>query len=152
MSIELRFVSEREGKITNDVSVDSETLIARDNLKAGEISGHTPGPWKWMRNDTESGLDGDSPLMSQSGERVLQLGDCYPSGGEPNAANANLIAAAPELLEALENLLWHAEQLEEFQESERGKGQTIDQMYAAGEMHAYMVAAKALISRAKGQA
>lgn len=57
-----------------------------------------------------------------------------------------------DLLEALENLLWHAEKLEEFQESERGKGLSADQLYEAGEMHAYMVNAKDLIARAKGEA
>lgn len=48
-------------------------------------------------------------------------------------------------MEVMENLLWHAEKLEEQIESDRGKARPADQLYAAGEMHNYMVAAKTLI-------
>lgn len=63
---------------------------------------HTPGPWHW-----DDGEDEDMPkLMAPSGE-VCNFGNCeqyYPTEGlPPNAADACLIAAAPELLEAL---LW----------------------------------------------
>lgn len=70
---------------------------------------------------------------------------------EEAAANATLMIAAPDLLAALENLLWHAEVLEEFIESERGRGRNADQLYADGEMHNYMVEAKSSISKARGQ-
>ena len=60
--------------------------------------------------------------------------------------------AAPDLLDAIENLLWHAEQLEELIESERGKGRSPEQLYAVGEMHAYMVEAKSCIAKARGEA
>lgn len=70
-----------------------------------------------------------------------------------------MVSAAPplylehsDLLEAIENLLWHAEQLEELIESERGEGRSSDQLYAAGEMHAYMVDAKSCIAKARGEA
>lgn len=113
------------------------------------MSGHTKGPWTAVQGVfwTVEALDGQRVANTLDSE-------CLFIGAEEfdqSQANANLIAAAPDLLDALENLLWHAEQLEEFQESERGKGQTIEQMYAAGEMHAYMVDAKALIARAKGE-
>ena len=55
-------------------------------------------------------------------------------------------------LESLENLLWHAEWLEELIESERGEGRSSEQLYAAGEMHAYMVEAKSCIAKARGEA
>jgi hypothetical protein len=48
-------------------------------------------------------------------------------------------------MEVMENLLWHAEKLEEQIESDRGNARPADQLYAAGEMHNYMVAAKTLI-------
>jgi hypothetical protein len=57
------------------------------------MSKHTPGPWVWDFNQ--------ETLTGNAGENVMSLGDCYPDGGEPNEADANLIAAAPDLLEAL---------------------------------------------------
>lgn len=54
-------------------------------------------------------------------------------------------------LESLENLLWHAEWLEELIESERGKGRSSEQLYAAGEMHEYMVEAKSCIEKLKAE-
>jgi hypothetical protein len=111
----------------------------------GEMSKHTPGPWKWMRNETEPGLDGDSPLVSESGESILQLGDCYQNGGEPNAANANLIAAAPDLLEALELLLVDAENLDGNLESEFGSSKR------KWESPYTFDIARAAIARAKGE-
>ena len=62
---------------------------------------HTPGPWRVDRQNT-------GPLASEwiiAGERpryLAEVGDC---GSGCAAANANLIAAAPELLEALEMVM-----------------------------------------------
>lgn len=80
------------------------------------------------------------------------LDDDSRTGADEIKANVRLIAAAPDLLEAIENLLWHTEQLEELIESERGKGRSSEQLYAAGEMHAYMVEAKSCIAKARGEA
>lgn len=107
----------------------------------------TPGPWNNMPK-TEY-----VPICKQD-EVGLALGFINSTNLERTAegkANAYLIAAAPDLLEALENLLWHAEVLEEFIESERGRGRNADQLYADGEMHNYMVEAKASILKARGQ-
>lgn len=67
------------------------------------MSAHTPGPWK---------LDGvmamDSPLwiVSIPGEQArIEIAD-YSSESE---ANARLIAAAPDLLEALEDMVFLAD-------------------------------------------
>jgi hypothetical protein len=75
------------------------------------VSEYTSGPWQWIQNETEQGLDGDSQLVSKSGEAILTLGDCYPNGGEPNSANACLIAVAPDLLNSLNSLLLAYEKL-----------------------------------------
>ena len=63
---------------------------------------HTPGPWFW-----HYGIDGDTKMdvLTSSTSKVCDFGDCetyYPiEGTPPNEADAKLIAAAPELLEAL---------------------------------------------------
>jgi hypothetical protein len=65
---------------------------------------HTPAPWNWNwqpSNDVE-----DMPeLRGGNNEIIMDFGNCaqyYPTeGSAPNEANAKLIAAAPELLEAL---------------------------------------------------
>lgn len=69
---------------------------------------HTPGPWKVLR---EKQVDDD---CKHEGEIVVDVvADvhrhliCYTpiSGNKDAHANANLIAAAPELLEALERMV-----------------------------------------------
>ena len=70
---------------------------------------YTPGPWHWDDGDP---LDNLMPrLVSESGEVVCDFGDCtqyYPTEGTPpDEFNARLIAAAPELLAALQQLLPH---------------------------------------------
>lgn len=69
----------------------------------------TPGPWKVEEDGDESVVVGTSPVSSPIVAWVnttkgteTQPGCC----GNPEA-NANLIAAAPELYEALETLLKH---------------------------------------------
>lgn len=66
------------------------------------MSRHTPGPWRvWMKPAGRGTVpfvqaEGDSEAIAQvfGGER----------SSEAREANANLIAAAPELLEALKNI------------------------------------------------
>lgn len=63
---------------------------------------HTPGPWK---ND-------DGTIRSSCGVSIAAvLNIAWPLGRKPEnpEANARLIAAAPELLEALEGLLEEVE-------------------------------------------
>ena len=57
------------------------------------MSNHTPGPWKWICGDTKL-ISEDKTIISTE----------YPFG-DPTEADAHLIAAAPDLLEALENLI-----------------------------------------------
>ncbi len=66
-------------------------------------SKHTPGPWTHSNLVVRAGRSQKHPMGRQ-------IADCYrelPAGhfdeGE-NAANAQLIAAAPDMLEALQNI------------------------------------------------
>ena len=69
---------------------------------------HTPRPWRW------SPLDDDGPLSGRNGKIVLQPGytaySCDRYGDifgtiKASAADKKLIAAAPDMLEALKSLL-----------------------------------------------
>lgn len=87
---------------------------------------HTPGPWKYKIVNDEfilSNVDADSDAegrMQDYGSSILEGGLVLENDAE-NEANARLIAAAPDLLAALEGLLkaanegerswWHAERV-----------------------------------------
>ena len=64
------------------------------------MSGHTPGPWAHWYNDGSWHVGADSDAESLfSGRQENQLnGNCEP--------DARLIAAAPDLLEALEAMVF----------------------------------------------
>ena len=82
------------------------------------MSKHTPGPWEVL-NETEvfTGLGADSgdgvKSLPSDGWMIADCGDCVtfteigPAelGRDLRKANARLIAAAPDLLQALEGLL-----------------------------------------------
>lgn len=62
---------------------------------------HTPGPWA---------IGKYGKVTTPDGETLLVDGVSLPMNHDPEAiANARLIAAAPELLEALEKMLEYAE-------------------------------------------
>ena len=68
---------------------------------------HTPGPWKVKDTSRPSEHTSRLSIVLASGSAII----AYPANGWPPnemAANARLIAAAPELLEALQNAgaLW----------------------------------------------
>ncbi len=70
------------------------------------MSKHTPGPWR-------VGLADDTVVTTQDGDEIVLVQGDY---GDPTAwpvmeANARLIAAAPELLEALQGLLQLVDEL-----------------------------------------
>ena len=60
---------------------------------------HTPGPWKLTEHDERS-------ARIESRLEFIARIEGIDWGSEECKANARLIAAAPDLLEALKNLLW----------------------------------------------
>jgi hypothetical protein len=65
--------------------------------------GYTPGPWRIFTNTDGSKLIGIGEL---TGDGIADCGFGLWRGGEAEAiANARLIAAAPDLVEALQNIL-----------------------------------------------
>jgi hypothetical protein len=75
---------------------------------------HTLGPWLWtdrvLQGDAKYSTYGDmGGFVTADGVPVCWFGDnetYYPTEGTPpNAADARLIASAPDLLEALQGLL-----------------------------------------------
>jgi hypothetical protein len=62
---------------------------------------HTPGPWRVEDGYYETHLD----IVAKCGHRVAVATMTYPMDAARVTANAELIAAAPELLEALRSLV-----------------------------------------------
>lgn len=62
---------------------------------------HTPGPWAIEEGDRETHIVG--------GEAILAYCPDWPCAPQEQEANARLIAAAPQLLEALEALMEFAD-------------------------------------------
>lgn len=72
---------------------------------------HTPGPWIYARDFDENGKRAKVTTIAMCCDFVIGLPARYEGGnyrdGDPSGdseADARLIAAAPELLEALKNL------------------------------------------------
>jgi hypothetical protein len=66
---------------------------------------HTPGPWQWRQNHPRAVYMYEVEAVDGKSTRIACIGDCYPDERdaamiEQQQANARLIAAAPELLEA----------------------------------------------------
>lgn len=66
---------------------------------------HTPAPWEWKDDDK----DEFGNYRLSPGILATALPDGTPWGDDIDKANARLIAAAPDLLEALKNTLQIAE-------------------------------------------
>jgi hypothetical protein len=98
---------------------------------------HTPGPWKLVRlgrnlyveSDGPQAVDGRGPFVCD-----MQIDECAKPFRDSVEADANLIAAAPELLEALTGII------------EIGKRDMTNQKYDG-----YFKSAQAAIAKAKGQ-
>lgn len=111
------------------------------------MAAHTPGPWIW--GDDFHGLYGagpDNAVLEHYHYEGMHLG--YGSKREPNAA---LIAAAPDLLEALKDALSQMEQDAEQIEGEWGVGRSLAELEADGRLPQEIKAARAAIAKATGQ-
>lgn len=69
---------------------------------------HTPGPWAWHHHEGQFVKSEFSSLVAENGDIVIDDGSA--SGAQcqiidPFGADARLIASAPELLEALQDML-----------------------------------------------
>lgn len=103
------------------------------------MSKHTPGPW----GVPDQGRGVVSKGSTTGGwEGLIATADCgdYARSRDEGLANARLIAAAPELLEACQRLLAHLEEVESMH-----KGSDDDEIFAR------MVIAKATASEQKGE-
>src|SRR5579864_2291819 len=74
------------------------------------VSGATPGPWQ-VKRQFSNGCETCPAIVSADGKWVAEVvGAPHVVGPEPTMSNANLIAAAPELLAAAkEQLAWYEE-------------------------------------------
>ena len=101
---------------------------------------HTPGPW---RVDIDRAIVADSQARGIWRTVVADLGlPTSPNGAQEREANAHLIAAAPDLLEALEELVVTADNMRAWIER---------QAAATPEDHAAIARARAAIAKAKGE-
>jgi hypothetical protein len=61
---------------------------------------HTPGPWKTQTHISLDRLE----IRDADGRRIAECAMDFPMSAKTHDANARLIAAAPELLAALESI------------------------------------------------
>ena len=62
---------------------------------------HTPGPWKTQTHISLDRLE----IRDANGRRIAECAMDFPMSAITHDANASLIAAAPELLEALQEIV-----------------------------------------------
>lgn len=101
------------------------------------MSNHTKGPWAWVDPSVGDARSEECMILRGADQVVVcHFGDSttyYPSCGlEPEASDMALIAAAPDLLAALEEFMAHGEQ-------------------AFGHDFGVMVKARAAIAKARGE-
>lgn len=92
----------------------------RRQYEGAEQGAHTPGPWKAIITKDGRKLVG---VGQENGEGVTDCGFGIWAWGEPEAiANARLIAAAPDMLEALYTAKACLERLDETEKSKTAYG------------------------------
>jgi hypothetical protein len=62
---------------------------------------HTPGPWEWDGDVTNYDKENEAPWLTNDKHGLVLIGEIVAT----NPFDAKLIAAAPDLLEALQTLL-----------------------------------------------
>lgn len=109
----------------------------------------TPGPWDFSWEIQPNGC----PTVGHKGLMVCMVAHSAkdPEQKETALANASLIAAAPELLEALEEALLKMESDEERIEGEWGSCRSLEQLEKDGELDDAILKARAIIAKARGE-
>jgi hypothetical protein len=87
-----------------------------------ENAKHTPGPWRSERGNGDYGRN----VTADNGRRIV----CETICAE-HEANARLIAAAPELLEALHSILEHSREFGDIEDCETMLARIEDKVRAA---------------------
>jgi hypothetical protein len=107
-----------------------------------EVAGHTPGPWIYTRNPENTRW-----IIDGAPARAIAC----TAGYEPNnEANARLIAAAPELLEALTGIIHHmADRKVELERM--GSGVPLIELLNTTAQYAAVEAARTAIRKARGE-
>ena len=70
---------------------------------------HTPGPWRWTENGRLGSVntaESRSIAVILNSDGCMVYRDAADGWDDEQAANLALIAAAPDLLEAMKKLLW----------------------------------------------
>lgn len=113
---------------------------------------HTPGPWEISDHRLKTPIGAGPKHIAMVAYFDCGAGDPRSISPSEHNANARLIAAAPELLEALEEALRKMGEDEEQIEGEWGHSRTLQQMEAEGDLSEAIVKARAAIAKAKGGA
>lgn len=99
------------------------------------IKQHTPGPWRYERSNP-SPTTGEHLIAGAKPGYLAEVRDC---GSGDVQANARLIAAAPELLDALFTALPFVEDAAD------------DEIYKSHRVHAVLKEIRAAIAKATGE-
>jgi hypothetical protein len=92
-----------------ETTQDGADVVERPTMDKAK---HTPGPWRIFTNTDGSKLIGIGEL---TGDGIADCGFGLWRGGEAEAiANARLIAAAPEMFEALQDILEYSASVEKY--------------------------------------
>lgn len=115
----------------------------------------TPGPWRLMPFSDSLRIDSQNSIVAFGADKgnlsmVCQGGDLM-SKWEEERANAQLIATAPELLEALQQLLADSESDQVTLDAEYGMARNIDEIEKNGDLPASIVMARKAIAKALGE-
>lgn len=105
---------------------------------------HTPGPWLGRGKSDSVHRPCDTHPY---GEQIFAFHPDYA----PNDADHALILAAPTLRGHLEAVISVAESEVQIMESDRGKGRSVEELYATGEMPEELVAARAFLAQLDGE-
>ncbi len=80
---------------------------------------HSPGPWTWFKH-------GDTDNLESAGEVVLSIYQSHGGGTVPVDADAHLIAAAPDLLAAVQSVVAWFNAIDREQHERTVVGQTLE--------------------------